>query len=198
MNLVIINDNYCKNDCIDSTHSLNNVVNNNTVTIPESELMSSSELFGIENDNTTAISPVATQPPVSKRIYQKISQNQINVLKGIYTYKGPFYPILKYCDATGIKPNRLKCLIRKLQRGEEIDKSVVKKGRKKKLTSNESKILADVIKKNDKTTLKAMKAIIKEKSNIQVSESTIHRELTSKMHRADKLKNSLCRELSNY
>lgn len=118
----------------------------------------------------------------TKRVYQKVTQDQIIRLKKLYAIKGPSYSIVEYSNVSGIKPQRVKRLIQKLKAGIDIDKSTVRKGRMRILNDSDSILLSNQINNNDnRTTLRNMQAIIKEKNNKVVSLATIHRHLTTRM-----------------
>lgn len=185
LNYVNLNDEYCRNDFIRNTPVVETVIDNNPGRMPEpSEYLTHHQL---EVMTSSTIAPSINVIPETvvitpkKRIYQKLTQDQLDLLKKIYNKEGPLYPLDKYSCYTGIKSNRLKSLICSLKKGECIDKSTVKKGRNRKLTSIESNILVDLIKDNNRNTLNMMKAVIKDKSNISVSITTLHRHLKHRM-----------------
>lgn len=126
-------------------------------------------------------SPPSNSSPTNtskrKRSYCKITQEQLNILKNIYSIYGDQLDISIYCNKTGIKPYRVKILINQLKKGYNIDKSSTKKGRKRILTENDSNIIVDVIRNNNMATLKEMQNSLDK----PVSVSTISRHLNKRM-----------------
>lgn len=141
------------------------------------------ELREIMLDNDDNVVESSSEPPSSKRLYQKISQQQIDTLKKVYAVEGPNYSLLKYSDITGIKPERLRKMIRKLQKGEGIDKVNVRKGKMRLLGKSDGEILLEEIKRNNRATLRQLQEAIKAKTNKVVSISTVQRTLTMYMKR---------------
>lgn len=141
------------------------------------------ELREIMLDNDDNVVESSSEPPSSKRLYQKISQQQIDTLKKVYAVEGPNYSLLKYSDITGIKPERLRKVIRKLQKGEGIDKVNVRKGKMRLLGKSDGEILLEEIKRNNRATLRQLQEAIKAKTNKVVSISTVQRTLTMYMKR---------------
>lgn len=178
LNYVNVNDRYCYNEFINNAPSTLNIVIENSNAEPEPEYFNSDELMFITNTNTNAPSTTIITEIKTKRIYQKLTQDQLNVLKRLYKSVGPNFPLSKYSEITGIKIKRIRSLITSLKKGESIDKSTVKKGAQRKLNEIQSSILVDMIKRKNTLTLKEMKNNLQEQ-NINVSISTIHRHINS-------------------
>lgn len=89
-----------------------------------------------------------------------------------------------YVEKTSIRPSRLKYYIRKLKQGVNIDKSIVKKGRHRKLGYNESHKLVSIIRENNRSSLRAMQKMLVD-DGCPVSVATIHTHLRRRMTEYD-------------
>lgn len=177
---VYVEEPYCRSEFIEETPIIIGSCESNLV---ETSILNSSndiilpceiELNLSNNQITETIAP-------AKKIYIKTTQEQIEILKSEWSMYSTSKFILYYVEKTGIRPSRIKEFIRRLKKGENIDKSKVKKSRHRKIGLNESEKLVNMILDINRISLREMRQqLLTENCNVSIS--TIHTHLTSRMN----------------